>query len=72
MRKFYYNCNKYQFKSKGKLKDGQSIFLNDDKKMMFKLRYAKRTIESYLKWSSSLHSFPSKKQALILMHDTES
>jgi hypothetical protein len=35
----------------------KSIFLNMIKDEMFKLRYAKRTIESYLKWINSYIHF---------------
>ena len=48
----------------------KSIFLNMIKDEMFKLRYAKRTIESYLKWISSYIHFHQKKHP-NLMHDTE-
>jgi hypothetical protein len=48
----------------------KSMFLNMIKNEMFKLRYAKRTIESYLKWISSYIHFHQKKHP-NLMHDTE-
>jgi site-specific recombinase XerD len=48
----------------------KSIFLNMIKDEMFTLRYAKRTIESYLKWISSYIHFHQKKHP-NLMHDTE-
>jgi integron integrase len=48
----------------------KSIFLNMIKDEMFKMRYAKRTIETYLKWISSYIHFH-HKQHPHLMHDTE-
>ncbi|MGO4893551.1 integron integrase [Flavobacterium sp. W21_SRS_FM6] len=48
----------------------KSIFLNMVKDEMFKLRYAKRTIEAYLKWISSYIHFHQKKHP-NLMHDSE-
>ena len=48
----------------------KSIFLNMIKDEMFKLRYAKRTIEVYLKWISSYIHFHQKKHP-NLMHDKE-
>jgi len=52
MRKFYYNCIYIQFFSKD-AKMAKWIFLHMIKDEMFKLRYAQRTIESYVKWVSS-------------------
>ena len=48
----------------------KSMFLNMIKDEMFKLRYAKRTIEAYLKWISSYIHFHQKKHP-NLMHDKE-
>lgn len=48
----------------------KSLFLNMIKDEMFKLRYAKRTIETYLKWISSYIHFHQKKHPNS-MHDSE-
>ena len=48
----------------------KSLFLNMIKDEMFKLRYAKRTIETYLKWISSFIHFHNKNHPNS-MHDSK-